>query len=98
MLECSRDAATSTIAISSEVETCSREGNASKQKLEPGSDSIRTGNALGVTAVLAEQVELLLHRAVGEGEQHGVLVRLVGDPVPAWHHEQIARAPFEGLV
>jgi hypothetical protein len=33
-------------AFSSEVDTGSCEENASKQKLEPGSDSIRTGKAL----------------------------------------------------
>jgi hypothetical protein len=37
---------TSRRAFSSEVETGSREENASKQKLEPGSDSVRTGKAL----------------------------------------------------
>src|ERR1700761_7387887 len=36
------------IAFSSEVDTGSLEENASKQKLEPGSDSIRTGNALAL--------------------------------------------------
>src|SRR5882672_9435853 len=51
-----------------------------------------------VAAVLAEQIQLLLHRTVGETEQHGILIRLVGDPLPARHHEQVARAPLKSLV
>src|SRR5260370_13748117 len=51
-----------------------------------------------ISAVFAEQIELLLHRAIGKTEQHGILIRLVGDPLPAWHHEQIARTPLEGLL
>src|SRR5258705_10161576 len=51
-----------------------------------------------VAAVFAEQVELLLHRAVGEAEQNRIIVGLVGDPVPARHHEQVARTPLKGLL
>src|SRR6267142_2651391 len=51
-----------------------------------------------IPAIFAEQIELLLHRAVGEAEQHGVRLGLVGDPLPARHHEQVARAPFERLL
>src|SRR5713226_5708603 len=52
---------------------------------------------LSIAAVFAEQIELLLHRAIGETEQHRVLVGLVGDPLPARHHEQVARTPLESL-
>src|SRR6204780_5818548 len=51
-----------------------------------------------IPAIFPEQIELLLHRAIGETEQHGILVRLVGDPLPARHHEQVARAPFKTLL
>src|SRR5450631_3608254 len=51
-----------------------------------------------VAAILAEQVELLLHRTIGEREQHRVRVGLMRDPLPARHHEQVARAPVEGLL
>src|SRR5713101_5236165 len=51
-----------------------------------------------VAAVFAEQIELLLHRAVGETEQNRILLGLVGDPLPARHHEQVARAPLESLL
>src|SRR5947207_13237029 len=35
-----------------------------------------------IAAIFTEQVQLLLHRTVGETEQHGILVGLVGEPVP----------------
>src|SRR3974390_1463665 len=58
----------------------------------------RKSCASRVAAILAEQVELLLYRAVGETEQNRIGVGLVGHPVPARHHEEVARAPFEGLL
>src|SRR6266581_2491223 len=51
----------------------------------------REPNGSGVAAVFAKQVELLLHRAIRETEQHRILVGLVGNPLPARHHEQVAR-------
>src|SRR5271163_4847427 len=54
--------------------------------------------SLGIPSVLPEQIELLLHRTIRETEQHRVGVGLVGDPLPARHHEQVARAPLEGLL
>src|SRR5262249_20422760 len=63
-----------------------------------GTDEAETPCASRVTAILAEQVELLLHRAVGETEQNRIGVGFVGHPVPARHHEEVARAPFEGLL
>src|ERR1700716_508633 len=51
-----------------------------------------------IAAIFAEQIQLLLHRAIGKTEQHRIRVGLVGDPLPARHHEQVARAPFEGLL
>src|SRR5665213_177774 len=57
-----------------------------------------TTNHSRVAAVLAEQVELLLHRTIREAEQHRILAGFVGDPAPARHDEQIARAPLKGLV
>src|SRR5437763_15768137 len=61
-------------------------------------DSLNWGDNSRVAAVLAEQVELLLHRAVRKTEQHRIRVRLVRYPAPARHHEQIARAPLKSLV
>src|SRR5215212_659317 len=49
-------------------------------------------------AVLAPQVELLLHRAVGEGEQHRVTLGAVLDLGPARHDEVVALLPAESLV
>src|SRR5689334_9696591 len=49
-------------------------------------------------AVLAPEVEALLHWAVGEGEEHGVAPRLVHDLGPARHDEMVALLPMEGLV
>src|SRR5665213_2081683 len=57
-----------------------------------------TTNHSRVAAIFAEQIELLLHRTIREAEQHRILAGLVGDPAPARHDEQIARAPFESLV
>src|SRR3979490_117715 len=57
----------------------------------------RERGASRVAAVLAEQVQLLLHRAIRETEQHRILLGLVGDPLPARHHEQVPRAPLESL-
>src|SRR5450759_4558842 len=51
-----------------------------------------------IAATFAEQIELLLHGSVRETEQHRIFVSLVGDPLPARHHEQVARTPFEGLI
>src|SRR5260221_4595256 len=42
----------------------------------PGSRPGRQGSR--VAAILAEQIELLLHRTVGEAEQHRIRIRLVG--------------------
>jgi hypothetical protein len=48
------------IAFSSEVDAGSREENASKQKLEPGADSIRTDKALAFsTSVLRPRAVIL---------------------------------------
>src|SRR5262245_61098756 len=64
----------------------------------PGMTKERERQRSSVAAVLAEQVELLLHRTVRKTEQHRIRVRLMRDPAPARHHEQIARAPLKGLV
>src|SRR6266849_5528522 len=51
-----------------------------------------------VAAVFAKQVQLLLHRTIRETEHHRIFVGLVGDPLPARHHEQVARTPLESLL
>src|ERR1700722_4300394 len=51
-----------------------------------------------IAAVFAKQIQLLLHRAIRKAEQHRILLGLVGDPLPAWHHEQVARTPLEVLL
>src|ERR1700722_11940361 len=68
-------------------------------RVKPGHDEgWREAIPSGVAAILAEQVELLLHRTIREREQHGIRVGLVRDPLPARHHEQVAWSPFEGLI
>src|SRR6266849_9210575 len=62
--------------------------------LLPGHDAVKSR----VAAVFAKQVQLLLHRTIRETEHHRILVGLVGDPLPARHHEQVARTPFESLL
>src|SRR5512137_1306976 len=47
---------------------------------------------------LAEEVERLLHRTVGEAEQHRLLRRLERIGHPARHDEMVARLEVEGLV
>src|SRR6185295_20169790 len=59
---------------------------------------LRRGDSLSVAAIFPEQIQLLLHRAVRETEQHRILIRLVRDPAPARHHEQIAGTPLKRLV
>src|SRR5258707_10736513 len=49
-------------------------------------------------AILAPQVALLLQRAIGEGEQHGLGLGLVHDLGPAPHDEMVALLPAQGLV
>src|ERR1700704_4456590 len=51
-----------------------------------------------VAAILAIEVELLLHRAIGEAEQHRFLTGRMRDPGPAGCHEDVLRAPFEHLL
>src|ERR1700693_68066 len=51
-----------------------------------------------VAAIFAEQVKLLLNRTIREAEQHSFVITLVADPLPAWHYEDIARAPLKGLL
>src|SRR3569833_848522 len=51
----------------------------------------------GVAAILAKQIELQLHRAIREAEQHRILIGFVGHPLPTRHHEQVARAPVKRL-
>src|SRR5207302_767944 len=63
-------------------------------------DSDRQGGRrrLLAAAILAPQVELLLHRPVGEREQHGFGLGLVHDLGPARHHEMVALLPAQRLV
>src|SRR5947209_16533442 len=53
--------------------------------------------ASGVAAVFPKEIEFLLHMAIREAEQNRILVGFVRDPLPARHHEQIARTPLKGL-
>src|SRR5579872_5572001 len=50
------------------------------------------------SALLAPEVEAFLNRAVGEGEEDGLALRLVHDPGPARDDEVVALLPMEGLV
>src|ERR1700744_4277855 len=75
-----------------EILRCALAHRSSMLRIAPERRSLR------VAAVFAEQIELLLYRTVGEAEQHRILVGFVGHPLPARHHEQVARAPFEGLL
>src|SRR5262249_46461883 len=54
--------------------------------------------ASGIGAILAEEIELFLHRPIGEAEEHGFLLALVANPAPARRDEDVAWTPFEHRV
>src|SRR5689334_5214480 len=49
----------------------------------------------GVAAILAPHADFLLHRTVGEAEQHALAVGLVHDGLPARHDEDVLRTPLQ---
>src|SRR5205814_3462409 len=51
-----------------------------------------------IAAILAPEAELVLHRPVGEAEQHRFRSRAVARAMPARRHEDVARAPAESLI
>ena len=54
--------------------------------------------SLRVATVLAPHPDLLLHRPVGEAEQHALLIGLVGDGLPPRRYEDVLGAPAESLL
>ena len=48
-------------------------------------------------AFFPPQSQLLLHRPVGEAEQHRFAGGAVAVRMPAWHHEDVARLPAEAV-
>src|SRR5438876_6749587 len=51
-----------------------------------------------ISAILAPEAELVLHRPVREAEQHGLCVGAVRRAMPARRNENVARAPAESLL